>query len=107
MWCNNPFFLYIVITMNSCNDSTNKFLYRLIYTYNVCILFFSIWRKYPLNISIIDWIIHILVLRMITSKWSINHYFYNIANHYNYLRKFRFVEILIPCCETAANKGSW
>lgn len=78
--CNNPFFLYIIIAMYYCNNSSNKFLYRFIYTYNIRILFLSIWSNYPFNISIINRIIHIFMLRMITSKWSVNHYFYNIAN---------------------------
>ena len=53
-WCYNPFLLYIIKSMDDCDDLPNKFFDRLTYTENICVLFFSIWCHHSRNISIVD-----------------------------------------------------
>ena len=53
-----------------------------IYTQNIGILFFIVRSKNFRNITIVNTIYQIIVLWMVSTKWSINYDFYNISNHY-------------------------
>ena len=79
--CHDPFFFYVIKSVNNCNDTSDKFCDWHIYPQNVCILFFSVRCHNTGNISIVNGILNICMLGVECSKRPVNNDSYNTTNH--------------------------
>ncbi len=77
----NPFFFYIIITVDNCNYFSREFFNGSIHSQNIGVLFLTVGRYYSLYISVVNRINYVVVVWMPTPKRSVYSYFNNASDH--------------------------